>query len=151
MRCKPLTLLVFLIAAATCYSQSDTLLIHLKNGNVEKIAIANIKHINFENITSVNESKPQPNLNAMGNYPNPFTEQTAIEFEIDRTGSVEIAIFDNSGQIVRKLTCDNCTAGKNTLNWDAEDESGNQLPSGVYYYEVRCGSETSSKKMIMVK
>ena len=64
-------------------AQSDTLVINLKNGNTEKIAVSQIQKIQFENVTSVKEPQTvNSNLQLSGNYPNPFAEQTNIEFEI---------------------------------------------------------------------
>ncbi|MBM2813391.1 MAG: Por secretion system C-terminal sorting protein [Ignavibacteria bacterium] len=133
-------------------AQSDTLLIKLKNGQVEKIAVSQIMKIQFENITSVEESnKGACSLVARGNYPNPFVEQTSIEFEISSAGNVDIIIYDNSGNQIQQLECPNCQAGKNAIQWNCLDKNKNKIPSGVYYYEVRFGHETQSRKMILVK
>ena len=73
-------------AGINSYAQSDTLLIKLKNGTVEKIAVSQIKKIQFENVTSAVEDAASNNsLQVKGNYPNPFEENTNIEFEIKQT------------------------------------------------------------------
>jgi flagellar hook assembly protein FlgD len=134
------------------FAQSDTLVITLKNNQIEKIAITQIQKIQFENITGVDELiQPKNNLAIKGNYPNPFVEQTNIEFEISKAGNVEIVIFDNSGEQIQTLKCENCQVGKNSLQWNCLDKGKNRVQSGVYYYEVRFGNDVLSKKMIMVK
>ena len=134
------------------YAQSDTLLIKLKNGTVEKIAVSQIKKVQFENVTSAVEDAASNNsLQVKGNYPNPFEEKTNIEFEIESAGEVQITIYDSKGNQIQTLECNDCQAGKNTLQWNGIDKAGNKALSGVYYYEVRYGKEVLSKKMIVIK
>lgn len=147
-----ITAFAILIAySVSVYAQTDTLVIKLKNNQIEKIAVSTIKTIKFENVTSVNE--PNQSLSGLavtGNYPNPFQEQTNIEFEIASIGNVEVIIYDNSGKQIQKLECNNCQIGKNTLPWNCLDKNNNRVESGTYYYEVRFNNEVQSKKMILV-
>lgn len=130
----------------------DTLLIKLKNGTVEKFAIPNIQKLKFEQVNGVDEQVHRTtNLIVNGNYPNPFTELTDIEFEIEKPGSVEIVIYDNAGILIQSLKCTDCTTGKNSLQWNCIDKNSNKVQSGVYHYEVHFGNEVLSKKMILVK
>ncbi|MEI6089296.1 MAG: T9SS type A sorting domain-containing protein [bacterium] len=148
-----LTAIIVLFAYSYCLdAQTDTLVIKLKNNQIDKIAVSKIRTIKFENVTSVNEStKNDSGLSVAGNYPNPFQEQTNIEFEIASIGDVTVIIYDNSGKQIQKLECNNCQIGKNTLPWNCFDKNNNRVESGVYYYEVRFNSEVQSKKMILVK
>ncbi|MDT3740725.1 MAG: T9SS type A sorting domain-containing protein [Candidatus Kapabacteria bacterium] len=133
-------------------AQGDTLIIKLKNNQIEKIAVSQIQKIQFENVTSVEEQSNLSNgLTANGNYPNPFADRTSIEFEISLPGRVVIIIYDNSGSQIQKLECENCQSGKNTLDWNCRDEKNNRVQSGTYYYEVRFNNEIQSQKMILVK
>ena len=132
-------------------AESDTLIIHLKNGTSEKIDVSQIQKIQFENITVVNEqNKPAGTLVANGNYPNPFGEQTSIEFEIAIPGNVEIIIYDVAGNQIQKLECSGCQTGKNSLQWNCHDKNNIKVQSGAYYYEVRFGNEVQGKKMIVI-
>ena len=111
-------------------AQSDTLVVNLKNNQNEKIAVSQIEKIEFKDITSIREM----NLNAgelsvKGNNPNPFNEQTNIEFEIATTGSVVIYIYDNSGNQIQRLECSNCQAGKNNCARRRNHRAGEQNPS----------------------
>lgn len=143
-------LLVILISSG--FAQSDTLVINLKSSQIDKIPIAQIQKIEFENITGVEMlTKAIKSLDITGNNPNPFSEQTNIEFEIASTGSVIILIYDNAGSQVQKLVCQDCQAGKNSLQWNCLDKNNSRVPAGVYYYEVRFGNEIQSKNMILVK
>ena len=149
-------LILSLVLTLSCIfesiAQSDSLIIKLKNNQTEKIAVSQIKKIQFENVTDVNEQiKQTGNLAISGNYPNPFKELTNIEFEINFPGNVTTIIYDNSGNLVQKLVCENCLVGKNTLLWNCLDKNNNRVQSGVYYYEVQFNNEIQAKKMIMVK
>jgi hypothetical protein len=149
---KHLMIIILLLMPYLLSAQTDTLVIKLKSGQVDKIAVTDITKVTFEDITGVNDDGLQnPNLITSGNYPNPFSDQTQIEFEITTSGNLEITIYDNQWNLQRRLECKNCSAGRNRLAWDGTDENGKQLPSGVYYYEVRFGNEVSSKKMINIK
>lgn len=144
--------ITFFICVCFAHAQSDTLVVNLKNNQKEKIAISDIKSIRFENITSTDEEPQQStNLNLNGNFPNPFGEQTNIEFEIAEPGNVEIIIYDNTGNKINTLKCENCKQGKNQLQWNCLDFNNNRVSNGVYFYEVRFDNEVKSKKMIVVK
>ncbi|MFH1051517.1 MAG: T9SS type A sorting domain-containing protein [bacterium] len=148
-----ITFLAFIIALSiNAMAQSDALLIKLKSGQTDTITISQIQKIQFENILSVkDEPTGTSNLSVEGNYPNPFSEQTSLEFEIAQTGNVEIIIYDNSGKQIQTLNCVHCQTGKNSLPWNCLDFNNNRVQSGVYYYEVRFGTEVQAKKMILVK
>ena len=152
MKFRLILIAIGFAVSANCYAQSDTLLIKLKNGTVEKIAVSQIKKVQFENVTSAVEDAASNNsLQVKGNYPNPFEEKTNIEFEIESAGEVLIIIYDSKGNQIQTLECNDCQAGKNTLQWKGIDKAGNKALSGVYYYEVRYGKEVLSKKMIVIK
>lgn len=147
------TALILLIAfGISAGAQTDTLVIKLKNNQIEKNAVSKIKQIKFENVTSVNDLTPIPSgLTLNENYPNPFQEQTNIEFEIASVGDVEVIIYDNLGNQIQKLECTNCRIGKNSLQWNCTDKNNHRVENGVYYYEVRFNNEMQSKKMILIK
>jgi hypothetical protein len=142
---------LFLALTLGSIAQSDTLIINLKSGATEKIALSQIQKISFENITAVDEQLQPSNLATTGNYPNPFGEQTNIEFEIAQTGNVEVMIFDNSGNQIKNLECNNCQVGKNSIQWNCTDKLNNRVQSGTYFYEVRFNNEVQSKKMIVIQ
>jgi hypothetical protein len=145
-------IVLLIIGFSYLSAQSDTLVIKLKSGQVDKIAVTDIDNITFENIASVDDlTKQSGELAVKGNYPNPFSGHTEIEFEIATAGNVEILIYDKLGNVQSRVECQNCSAGRNMLFWDGTDKNGKQLPSGVYFYEVHFGKEVSSKQFILVK
>lgn len=137
--------------SSSLLAQSDTLVITLKNKQVKKIAITDIRKVQFENITAVEEHQTPNSIEAKGNFPNPFTEQTQIEFEIASPGDVSVIIYDVTGKQISKLECTGCQPGKNIIPWDCFDTGGERMESGVYYYEVRFGNMARAKSMFLVR
>jgi hypothetical protein len=152
MKIALITFILSFIFIFEAKSQADTLVINLKNNQVEKIPVSQIQKIQFENITSVNQqSKTEIDLSLTGNYPNPVQDKTDIEFEIASFGNVVIIIYDNNGNQIQKLECVNCQPGKNSIRWNCTDMQNNRVKTGVYYYEVQFGNEVQARKMIVIR
>jgi hypothetical protein len=136
----------------TANAQTDTLVITLKNKQVDKIAVSQIQKIKFENITAVDDQSSQIKvLYLFGNFPNPFADQTSIEFELEKSGFVEIIIYDINGKQIQKLECKNCPLGRRAIQWNCLDFNNKKVQNGLYFYEVRFENEIQSKKMILIK
>ena len=145
-------LAIALLLPSLLFCQTDTLIIKVKNGQIDKIPISNISQITFENVTSVEELPIHSNcIDTKGNYPNPFSAYTVIEFEIDYPGNVDILIFDKIGIEVKRFYLQNCSLGINTITWDGINNQGNIISSGIYYYQVRFADEVSIKPMMFIK
>ncbi len=88
------------------------------------------------------------------NYPNPFNPSTTIEYSIPETQDgvpVSIDIFNLLGQHVRSLVRETQRAGFYRIEWNALDESGRSVPSGIYFYRIQAGEFRATKKMIFAK
>lgn len=86
------------------------------------------------------------------NYPNPFHRQTTISFALPNSGKVSISIYDVTGRIIASVIKDEIrSAGGNVVVWDGSDDRGADVPSGVYFYELRYGNEVHQQKMTLVK
>jgi hypothetical protein len=88
---------------------------------------------------------------ATKNYPNPFSQNTTIEFEINTLKEVNITIFDMDGTQIKTLVNRNYPAGKYTLNWDGTNDLGEKLATGVYFYVLTTNNQKVSKKMIYAR
>lgn len=86
-------------------------------------------------------------------YPNPFSQETKIEFTINQPEKLSLSIFNEQGQMVRRLIDGSLVQqGKFQIIWDGKDGNGNQLSSGNYLYRVANDSNTlSSGKLLLVK
>lgn len=84
-------------------------------------------------------------------YPNPFMQETKIEFTLEQTEKINLAIYNESGQLVRVLLNGNSMgAGKFQLVWDGKDGNGNMLASGVYWYYFTNENGTIKKGKILL-
>jgi len=79
------------------------------------------------------------------NYPNPFTGQTRIHFEMPVRGDAKLTIYDVAGRRVRTLVNGDKSAGGHDIAFD-----GARLPAGVYLYELEAGGRTVTGKMVKV-
>ena len=85
------------------------------------------------------------------NSPNPFNPNTQIKFGLPNNQKVKIDVYSITGQKVKTLINTTMNAGYHTINWNATDENGAKVSSGVYIYQLRCGNEVFTKKMVFAK
>ena len=106
-----------------------------------------------EDLTSVKENEPYstPNDILSQNYPNPFSRNTNINFEIENPKRINLTVFDFSGNYVKTLVDADYSKGKYTVNWDATNEGGRLVSNGIYFYVLKADNRQLSKKMIYIK
>lgn len=92
-----------------------------------------------------------PSLELRQNRPNPFNPITVIEFSTDRAAPVSLRIFDVSGKLVRTLIERNLPPGEFRQSWDGSDTEGNSAASGVYFYRLRVGNRTLTRKAVLLR
>lgn len=85
------------------------------------------------------------------NYPNPFNPSTAIGYEIPEASNVTLTIYNVLGQELRTLVDARQEAGSYTVMWDSKDSDGHYLNSGVYFYTLRAGDFTQTRKMVLMR
>jgi hypothetical protein len=85
------------------------------------------------------------------NYPNPFNPATTIEFSLPEAAHVRLEVFNVLGRRVRTLIDEPRPAGHYVHPWDGRSESGQDLPSGLYFYRLEAGSKTATRKMLLLK
>jgi hypothetical protein len=85
------------------------------------------------------------------NSPNPFNPSTTIRFYLPDRCVARLDVFDAAGKIVRHLAGGVLEQGTHTVQWNGRDEAGNRVSSGVYFYKLRAGKESLSRKMVLVR
>ncbi len=85
------------------------------------------------------------------NYPNPFNPATTIAFSVPNRQQVKLMVFNLLGQQVRTLTNEIYDAGRYEVVWDGRDGSGNQVPTGVYFYRFETRDIHLTNKMMLLK
>jgi hypothetical protein len=85
------------------------------------------------------------------NVPNPFNPTTQITYTLTSAENVKLRFFDSQGRAVRTLVDGRQEAGQHTVSWDGRNDSGQPLPSGVYYYELGGAASSEARKAILLK
>jgi hypothetical protein len=84
-------------------------------------------------------------------YPNPFNPATTIAYDLPSDSAVSIVIYGALGQEVRRLVTEQKAAGRYSIQWDALDNFGRSVGSGVYIAKIEAGQFTASQKMLLLK
>jgi ribosomal 50S subunit-recycling heat shock protein len=109
----------------------------------------------FLPITLKNIGKPSQSL-LLQNYPNPFNPETWIPYQIREPASVVIRIYNATGQLVRTLDLGQREAGfylgrTKAAYWDGLNVTGEKVASGIYFYQLRAGDFSSTRRMLILK
>ena len=90
------------------------------------------------------------------NYPNPFNPETWIPYQLRNASPVVIRIHNAAGQLIRTLDLGHRDAGayvsrSRSAYWDGNNEVGENIASGIYFYSITAGDFTAMRKMIVAK
>lgn len=85
------------------------------------------------------------------NYPNPFNPSTSIRFTLNSASNVVLAVYNVLGEKVKTLYDGRIGGGTTTIDWDATDEKGQAVASGVYFYSLKTENEEESRKMLLLR
>ncbi|MDA1191624.1 MAG: T9SS type A sorting domain-containing protein [Candidatus Poribacteria bacterium] len=90
------------------------------------------------------------------NFPNPFNPETWIPFRLAQESQVRIIVYDANGERVRQLNLGVRHAGNyftrsNAAYWDGRNEIGENVASGIYYYQIQTDSFSFMKRMVLLK
>jgi len=85
------------------------------------------------------------------NYPNPFIESTTINYSLAKEGDVEINIYNNKGQYVKRLIQNRLPTGEYNIVWDGTNNWGYRVSSGIYFYQLKFEDHNVVKKMQLIR
>jgi photosystem II stability/assembly factor-like uncharacterized protein len=80
------------------------------------------------------------------NYPNPFNPSTSLQYAIGSRQFVTIKVYDILGREVATLVNEEKPVGKYEVEFNAVN-----LPSGIYFYQLKADEYSDTKKMILLK
>ena len=113
----------------------------------------NLTELNIQlnsSIVSIDDKKNKTNSPdkyvLFQNYPNPFNPTTNLKYQIPELSFVTLTVYDVLGNEIANLVNEEKPAGSYEVEFGAVN-----LPSGVYFYQLRTGSFIESKKMILLK
>jgi hypothetical protein len=109
--------------------------------------------VSTQALVSVDDQQSLPVAFALNqNYPNPFNPSTQISFDIPEASElVSLSVYNILGQNINTLVSGSMNAGRYTQEWDATDELGSPVASGIYFYELRSSNFVSRKKMLLIR
>ena len=85
------------------------------------------------------------------NHPNPFNPETTIRFELPNLAVMSLEIFALPGQRLRTLVSRELPAGVHRVVWDGRDGRGEPAGSGVYFYRLKVGAASLTRRMLLLK
>jgi hypothetical protein len=89
---------------------------------------------------------PEEQARLEQNYPNPFNPATVIRYSLPRTATLTLVVFNALGQTVATLAEGICDPGEYEVRFD-----GRSVASGVYFYALRAGQTTITKRLLLVR
>ena len=129
-------------------SAIDQLESNLNRSNAEEIALNILKAILPERLPTQTQ--------LLANYPNPFNPETWIPFQLAKDSTVTARIYDVTGKQIRTIELGHIPAGNyiessKALYWDGKTDTGEQVSSGTYFYQIEAGDYTETRKMVILK
>ena len=85
------------------------------------------------------------------NYPNPFNPTTNIRYDIPEASDVRIDIYDLVGKKVKTLVSKQHQPGRYKIQWNATNEFGSAVATGMYIYKIQAKDFVSVKKLLLMK
>ncbi len=90
------------------------------------------------------------------NYPNPFNPETWIPYQLATSADVSISIYTANGTLVRRLDLGHQAVGmyqhrSRAAHWDGKNDIGESVASGLYFYTLKAGDFTATRKMLILK
>ena len=120
----------------------------LRRSDEEEFALGLLKSILPKRFTSQTQ--------LLANYPNPFNPETWIPFRLAQPSTVTARIYDSLGNQIRVielgyLRAGNYTESNKSIYWDGKNKNGEQVSSGIYFYEISAGNYTEVRKMVVLQ
>lgn len=117
------------------------------DGNADQFFFPNIFMIAYisDGVNGVNDTKLEGNALAQ-NYPNPFNPSTEIKYSLATESKVSLKVYNALGSEVATLVDRSEGAGEHNVNFNADN-----LPSGTYFYTLKAGTFSQTKRMVLSK
>ena len=102
------------------------------------------------------DAEPAQPTALLSNYPNPFNPETWIPYQLSEAAEVTVTLHSSDGKLVRTLELGQMPAGAysdkdRAAYWDGQNEQGEPVASGVYFYTLTAGDFKATRKMVIRK
>ena len=105
----------------------------------------------FDNSSTATTRVDNFSFDNIHNFPNPFNPITTLQYDLINDEFVNITIYDMLGNVINNLVQDNQNSGKNSVQWNATNNQGEPVSTGVYLYKIQAGNLVNTKKMILLR
>ena len=112
----------------------------------------NIQSVTFDPVLSISKQRLNPGKFLLGKpYPNPFNPSVKLNLTIEKQGEFQIKIHNVKGELIRTWNRTFTQKGNHTINWDAIDNLGISVPSGIFFISVENSTEVQREKVILLR
>ncbi|MCK6622644.1 MAG: T9SS type A sorting domain-containing protein [Calditrichaceae bacterium] len=107
----------------------------------------------FNSITGIEIPSNLPeDFHLAQNYPNPFNSGTNIPFYLPGQESISLEVYDITGkEVIRLIDNRGYTPGEHTIQWNATNNHGKEVSSGIYLYVLKAGARREVRKMLLIR
>ena len=106
--------------------------------------------LNYLDIAGENGNHPT-GISLHQNYPNPFNPITTLRYDLPEDAMGNITITDMIGRLVKTLINGQQTAGYKSIQWNAINNFGEPVSTGLYLYTIQAGEFKQTKKMVLLR
>ncbi len=85
------------------------------------------------------------------NEPDSFIPETQIRFDLPSPGRAKVEVYDILGRLISILADRHLDQGQHSYTWNGQDDDGNPMPSGVYFYRLSAGDRVLVRPMLLTR
>jgi hypothetical protein len=110
------------------------------------------EHVTLTGQVDDDRDTPIPGVTGLADLaPNPVRTHATIRYGLHESGHVRVAVFDTKGRIVRSLVDERQDAGERSATWNARDDSGRLVSSGIYLVRLVANGKTQARPIHVVR
>jgi hypothetical protein len=106
--------------------------------------------VNFEVNSGVGLSTPKT-FTQLNVSPNPFTGFTTVFLNLAQKTRVDLGVYDLAGNRIKSLLNQYVNAGSHSIQWDGSNQSGQELPQGVYLLRMATGNDVKHLRLVLLR
>jgi hypothetical protein len=104
----------------------------------------------INDLTAVDGSAPATGL-GLSVYPTPFNPKTTARFYVQDAGPVKLDVYNVQGRVVKSFDLEAAGSDWITVDWNGRDDSGNSVPSGLYFLNAASGHQSETVRALLLK
>lgn len=103
-------------------------------------------------VSGLPEARPGKAAITHDAHPNPFNPMTTIRFELSESATVNLAVYDVAGRLVKQLLAHEARGyGRHEVVWDGRDLSGRSAASGLYFYRIETENDRATGRIVLIR